>query len=269
MKTYAQLLLLVLTLVSCDKIDLENTQFINDPNNPALKDKLKTIRETAQGFDGRSEHYYNANGYLTKVEVYSGTILEQTQITERNQKGQVIKEYNYSSATPPSQIRTYLQYTYDNDKLVKSYSYNNGKLESYTDYFYPNDLLVERRKYEHNQLVSVTRNEYDLEGRKVKESYFDYEEAFLGSVKYEHKQDTILFIGTNKNGIEGKAYYEEIYNKLGQKVEEAYLWGETLGRRVTNRYFYDEEHFLIESHHFDAGFPGSAPGAINIYEYYR
>ncbi len=269
MKAFAFFLILIFIVVSCEKIDVENNQFIDDPNHPALKNKLKTKREILQGRNERVDFYYNSSGYLTKEEVYLGAVLEQTQIYERNQNGRNTKAYSYTSDSRPPEIQTFLLYEYENDMLVKSYSYSDGNLDWYIDHFYENDQLTESRKYKYDQLVSIERTVYDSSGRVFKALSFDEEEDILGSVRYEYKQDTVLMYPTNKNGIEKDAYYEEIYNSWGQIIEEAYLWALPLGRRVTNKYFYNEEYFLVESRHFDAGFPESmGPNAIDVYEYF-
>lgn len=269
MKTSALMLFLIFAVFySCGEIDIENNQFINDPNHPALQNKLKTKREVLQGNDARVDYFYNESGFLTKEEVYSGTDLSLTHIYERNKNGKKTKEHSYTTSSAPSRINTYYSYEYEDGKLDKESYYRNENLMWFIDHNYENNNLVESLKYEDSKLVSINRAEYDLEGKILKASVFNSEGELKGATRYEYSQDTILIFGSGSNGIESSAY-QEIYNSHGEIKEEAYLYQSPSGRRVTNRYFYNELQLLIESHHFDAGFPEKmGPLAIHKYEYF-
>jgi antitoxin component YwqK of YwqJK toxin-antitoxin module len=275
MKAFSFALMLIFTFVSCEKVDIETNQFLRDPNLPILKNKLKTTREILQGNNARTEYYYNSSGYLTKTEVYSGNVLEQTTIYERNGAGQKTKSYSYPltsnepATSPPSKIRTYTLYEYESNKLIKQLRYQNGTLVRYTEHFYENDQLTESRDYENDQLTRISRAEYDSSGRVVQNSSYDDEEKFNGAVRYEYKQDTTLFISISANGVEKDPYYQEIYNSRGQVIEEGYLWGIPVSFRVTLMYFYNEDNLLEERHYFDAGISGSDPMGINVFNTFK
>lgn len=264
-------MLLLIIVCSCEKVEIDNIQFINDPNHPTLLDKLKTKREVLQGNNARVDYFYNENGFLTKEETYSGLVLSLTHIYERNQDGQKTKEYSYESNFAPSSISTYYSYEYNRSKLIKVSCFRNNELRWYIDHLYEEDLLVESKRYENDVLVSINRSKYDLSGRVVMSQSLDKEENLLSAIWYQYRQDTTLMYssGKEKSYYADSPYYQKIYNTRGQLIEEAYTRSVSLDRRVTNRFFYDDKHFLRESHHFDAGFPeSSGPLSIFEYEYY-
>lgn len=128
------------------------------------------------------EYEYDERGRISRTSspiyvdgIVTGTI--KYNLYEYNPSGQLIKIRNFNanknSPTGFNNLTNQLySYSADGKKIKETIEYTTGPVIEYFLYEYENNRPVTIKKFSHDTLESYTENQYDAEGRLIKELFY-------------------------------------------------------------------------------------------------